>query len=148
MAQGYNMNPLFIIKYAKWIGIGLLITAIGLGIWSIKSTYTENGKLKQTIEIDKISISTLQADVQLQKDLNTALLARKQLVETVEKERIVYVDKIKKADTIYIEAIKKEAEDIKKNNPNELDKFYGTTYNSIIDCIAASTSLDDSKCSK
>lgn len=142
------MNPLFIIKYAKWIGIGLLITAIGLGIWSIKSTYTENGKLKQTIEIDKISISTLQADVQLQKDLNTALLARKQLVETVEKERIVYVDKIKKADTIYIEAIKKEAEDIKKNNPNELDKFYGTTYNSIIDCIAASTSLDDSKCSK
>lgn len=142
------MNPLDIIKYAKYIGIGLLITAIGLGIWNIKSTYTQNETLKKSIELDKVSISTLQADVQLQKDLNTALLARKQLVETVEKERIVYVDKIKKADTIYIETIKKEAEDIKKNNPNELDKFYGTTYNSIIDCIASTTELDYTKCSK
>lgn len=140
------MNPIVVIQYLKYIGIAIVIAIIGYCIWDIQSTYKENDKLKSTIKTHESSIKALKDDVVLQKKLNSDLLKRKQEVELVEKERIVYVDRIKKGDTKYIEKSKKEAEDIKVKTPNELDKHYVTKYNSILECIEDTTKNKENKC--
>jgi cell division protein FtsB len=140
------MNPLSILKYAKWIGIGLLVVGIGLVIWNIKSTYAENDQLKVTIKTKDASIDALKFSVKQQKEVNDELLKRKQEVEIVEKERIVYINKIVKGDTVYIETTKKEAEEIKNSNPELLANFYINRYNTILQCIADTTEGKEDKC--
>jgi hypothetical protein len=73
-------------------------------------------------------------------------LKRKQEVEIVEKERIVYINKIVKGDTVYIETTKKEAEEIKNSNPELLANFYINRYNTILQCIADTTEGKEDKC--
>jgi hypothetical protein len=140
------MFPLSILGYAKWIAIGLVVAAVGLVVWNIKSTYAENEKLKLTVQTHENSIKALKANVKEQENLNTELLKRKQEVDIVEKERIVYITKIVKGDTIYVENTKKEAEAIKKSNPDLLANFYVNRYNSILECISQTTDGKEDKC--
>jgi hypothetical protein len=140
------MDPLAIIKYAKWIGIGIVVLLIGLVIWNVQSTYAENDKLKLQVSQNQISIKNLTDDVKNQKDINAELVKRKEKIQIVEHEKIVYLTKIVKGDTVYVEATKKEAEDIKKNSPETLAKFYVNRYNTVLDCIMQTTEEKEDKC--
>jgi cell division protein FtsB len=140
------MNPLMIGTYLKWGGYALVAIVIGLAVWNVKSTYSENDSMRQTITQNESKIQTLQGDIKTQKDLNAEILKRKQAVEIVEKERIVYVDKIIKGDTVYVEKVKKEIEYIRVNAPETLDEYYYTEYNNILDCISDATKQKDTKC--
>lgn len=138
------MNP--ITSYIKY-GIGaILVTALGLVVWNIKSTYTENAQLKKSVEIANASIDTLQGDIKQQKDVNEALLLRKNQVDIVYKDRIIYTTNVKKADTIYIEKTKKEIEEIKATSLETLDQFYYLKYNDILNCIEQTTMNGDKLC--
>jgi hypothetical protein len=135
-----------ILQYAKWIGIALVVAAIGLVIWNIKSTYAERDALQHEVKIHQASIETLKLNVLEQVQLNTELLKRKQEVDIVEKEKIVYITKIVKGDTVYVENTIKQAEDIKKTNPESLANFYVNRYNIILNCIAETTEGKEDKC--
>lgn len=140
------MNPLAIVSYIKY-GIGiLLVTAVGLVVWNIKSTYTENSQLKKSAEIANASIVTLHDDIKLQKDVNDALLLRKNQVDIVYKDRVIYTTNVKNADTSYIEKTKKEIETIKTKSPETLDQFYYLKYNVILTCIEQTTMNGDKLC--
>lgn len=140
------MTPLQIITFIKYISIAIFIGIIGYGVWDIQHTYAKNKEYVKQIQTQTESINTLNGELTTQKDLNAKLLARKAEVEIVEKERIVYVDRIKKGDTVYVQTSKKEAEIIKQERPKELDKYYLDRYNTILICIEDTTKNKDNKC--
>lgn len=140
------MTPLQIITAIKFIGIAILLAVIGYFVWDVQHTYAQNKLYQTQIQTQAENIKTLNGEVNTQKDLNAKLTARQAEIQIVEKERIVYVDRIKKGDTVYIQNSKKEAEIIKKERPKELDKYYLDRYNMILMCIEDTTNNKDNKC--
>lgn len=140
------MNPLAIIPYLKYIGIAVLIGILGYAVWDIKSTYAENEKLTQTVVIQNTSIKNLKDDVDTQKKLNVDLLKRKEQLELVELEYKKFVESNKKSNKKFIDNSKKELEEVRKKEPNKLDKYYVNKYNSILNCIRDTTANKETKC--
>lgn len=138
--------PLDVLKYIKIIGYSAVLGLFAYLIWDVTSTYAQNKTLKLEVIAKEASIVTLQSDVKVQKDLNVALLARKQLVDTVYRDRIVYVDRVKKSDEVYIENTKSEIEKAKITTPNSLDQIYYSRYNGILKCIENVTDGKDELC--
>lgn len=142
----FPINLVNIGTYIKYGAYAIVAIVIGLVAWNVKSTYSENVQLKSTVKLNDVSIATLQGDVKTEKDLNTALLLRKQQVDTIYKDRIVYVDKIKKGDTVYITQTEDAIAKAKQTTPDALDKAYYVRYNSILDCIQNVTNGKDDLC--
>lgn len=140
------MNPLVIVPYLKYIGIAVLIGILGYFIWDIKSTYEERDKLTQTVATQNTSIKNLKDDVDTQKKLNAELLKRKEQLEAVELEFKKFVESNKKSNKKFIDNSKKELEEVRKKEPNKLDKYYVNKYNSILDCIKDTTANKETKC--
>lgn len=140
------MNPLLAISFLKYIGIALVIAVIGYAVWDIKSTYSDKEKLTQTVVIQKESIKNLKDDVETQKKLNVDLIKRKEQLELVEVEYKKFVESNKKSNKKFIDNSKEELEEVRKKEPNKLDKYYVNKYNTILDCIRDTTANKETKC--
>lgn len=140
------MNPALVISCLKYTGIAILVAIAGYLVWDIKSTYEERDKLTQTVATQKESIKNLQDDVDTQKKLNTELIKRKEHLEAVELEFKKFVESNKKSNKKFIDNSKKELEEVRKKEPNKLDKYYVNKYNSILDCIKDTTANKETKC--
>jgi hypothetical protein len=140
------MNPALIIPTLKLIGVAILLGLVGYIVWDINSTYNERTKLEKISATQQASIEVLKDDIKLHKELNESLTKRKQELEIVEIEYKKFLESNKKSNKKFIDNSKKEIENIRKKDPNKLDKHYINKYNLILDCIRDTTVNKETKC--